>query len=88
MKENATVTRRELVKQFVNNLYGTMNSSTETSFNVAYDKGFYTHPENNKLPVPFTLTLIAYNVTFQPEEITGLSVPSGVLLADTDYKMR
>lgn len=50
MKENATVTRRELVKQFVNNLYGTMGSSTETSFNVAYDKGFYAHPDNNKLP--------------------------------------
>ena len=42
-------TRRELAKQFINNLYGKMASSTPSSFKVVYDKSFYTQPKNNKL---------------------------------------
>lgn len=88
MKENAAVTRRELVKQFVNNLYGTLSSSTASSFNVAYDKGFYTHPENNKPPGTIYVDTDSIQCDIPSEEIIGLSVPSGVLLVDTDYKMR
>lgn len=88
MKENAAGTRRELAKQFINNLYGKTSSSTTSSFNAAYDKDFYTQPENNKLPGVIYVDTDSIHCDIPTEKIIGLSVPNGVLLVDTDYKMR
>lgn len=79
MKENAAVTRRELTKQFLNNLYGKTASSTPPSFKVAYD---------NKLPGVIYVDTDSVHCDIPSEEIIGISVPSGVLLVNTDYKMR
>ena len=79
MKENAAVTRRELTKQLLNNLYGKTASSTPPRFKVSYD---------NKLPGVIYVDTDSVHCDIPSEEIIGISVPSGVLLVHTDYKMR
>ena len=81
-------TSREMTKQFLNNLYGKMASSTPTSFKVVYDKSFYTQPKNNKLHGVIYADTDSIYCDIPSEEIIGISVPNGVLLVDTDYKMR
>lgn len=86
--------QRELAKLFLNNLYGKMASSTESSFKVAYDKGdgvlgFYTQPENDKVPgfiaVGSAITSYARNFTIRAAQANyyGPDKP-GFIYADTD----
>ena len=86
--------QRELAKLFLNNLYGKMASSTSSSFKVAYDKGdgvlgFYTQPENDKLPgfiaVGSAITSYARNFTIRAAQANyhGPDKP-GFIYADTD----
>lgn len=86
--------QRELAKLFLNNLYGKMASSTQSSFKVAYDKGdgvlgFYTQPENDKLPgfiaVGSAITSYARNFTIRAAQANyyGADKP-GFIYADTD----
>ena len=86
--------QRELAKLFLNNLYGKMASSTQSSFKVAYDKGdgvlgFYTQPENEKMPgfiaVGSAITSYARNFTIRAAQANyyGADKP-GFIYADTD----
>ena len=86
--------QRELAKLFLNNLYGKMASSTQSSFKVAYDKGdgvlgFYTQPENDKMPgfiaVGSAITSYARNFTIRAAQANyyGADKP-GFIYADTD----
>ena len=85
MTENAAGTRRELTKQFLNNLYGKTASSTVSSVNVAYVKPF-TQLESNKLLGAIYVDTDSVHCDIPSEEIIGISVPSGVLLRYTGYK--
>lgn len=86
--------QRELAKLFLNNLYGKMASSTQSSFKIAYDKGdgvlgFYTQPENDKMPgfiaVGSAITSYARNFTIRAAQANyyGTDKP-GFIYADTD----
>lgn len=86
--------QRELAKLFLNNLYGKMASSTQSSFKVAYNKGdgvlgFYTQPENDKMPgfiaVGSAITSYARNFTIRAAQANyyGADKP-GFIYADTD----
>ena len=86
--------QRELAKLFLNNLYGKMASSTQSSFKVAYDKGdgvlgFYTQSENDKMPgfiaVGSAITSYARNFTIRAAQANyyGADKP-GFIYADTD----
>lgn len=86
--------QRELAKLFLNNLYGKMASSTASSFKIAYDKGegvlgFYTQPENDKMPgfiaVGSAITSYARNFTIRAAQANyyGADKP-GFIYADTD----
>lgn len=86
--------QRELAKLFLNNLYGKMASSTQSSFKIAYDKGdgvlgFYTQPENDKMPgfiaVGSAITSYARNFTIRAAQANyyGSDKP-GFIYADTD----
>ena len=93
MKENVAETRRELGIQTINNLYGYTHSPTAFSFNESYDKDngalcVSTNPEYDKLPGFIYADTDSIHCDIPSEEIIGISVPSGVLLVDTDYKMR
>lgn len=93
MKENVAETRRELAIQSINNLYGYTPSSTAFSFNESYDKDngvlcFSKITEYDKLPGFTYADTDSIHCDIPSEEIIGISVPSGVLLVDTDYKIR
>lgn len=91
MKENVAETRRELAIQPINNLYGYTSSSTAFSFNESYGKDngalcFSKITEYDKLPGFIYADTDSIHCGIPSEEIIGISVPSGVLLVDTDYK--
>lgn len=85
---------RELAKLFLNNLYGKMASSTNSSFKVAYEKedksvGFTTQQESDKKPgyiaVGSAITSYARNFTIRAAQKNyhGVDNP-GFIYADTD----
>ena len=86
--------KRELAKLFLNNLYGKMASSTDSSFKVAYVKedksiGFYTIKANDKkpgyIPVGSAITSYARNFTIRTAQKNYHGVDSpGFIYADTD----
>lgn len=86
--------KRELAKLFLNNLYGKMASSTNSSFKFAYEKedksvGFITVPENNKkagyIPVGSAITSYARNFTIRSAQQNFHGVNErGFIYADTD----
>lgn len=86
--------KRELAKLFLNNLYGKMASSKDSSFKLAYVKedksiGFLPVSENNKkagyIPVGSAITSYARNFTIRvaQKNYHGVSNP-GFIYADTD----
>lgn len=86
--------QRELAKLFLNNLYGKMASSTDSSFKVAYVKedksiGFMQVPEKKKKPgyiaVGSAITSYARNFTIRAAQANyhGPDAP-GFIYADTD----
>ena len=93
-KLESTGALRELAKLFLNNLYGKMASSTDSSFKVAYIKddgsiGFETVLENDKeagyIPVGSAITSYARNFTIRAAQKNyyGVDKP-GFIYADTD----
>ena len=85
---------RELAKLFLNNLYGKMASSTNSSYKVAYVKddgsiGFYEITEDDKkpgyIPVGAAITSYARNFTIRAAQKNyhGADKP-GFIYADTD----
>ena len=93
MKENVAQTRRELAYQLVNSLYGYTDSSKAFSFNVAHGKDncalcFCNITEYDKLPGFTYADTDSIHCGIPSEEIIGISVPSGVIMVDTYYKMR
>ena len=86
--------KRELAKLFLNNLYGKMASSTNSSFKVAYIKddkslGFYTVIANDKepgyIPVGAAITSYARNFTIRAAQKNYHGVNErGFIYADTD----
>lgn len=94
MKMNNKGALRELAKLFLNNLYGKLASSTDSSFKVAYIKddkslGFMTCMENGKkpgyIPVGSAITSYARNFTIRAAQKNyhGKDNP-GFIYADTD----
>ena len=94
MKMNNKGALRELAKLFLNNLYGKMASSTNSSFKVAYIKddkslGFMACMENGKkpgyIPVGSAITSYARNFTIRAAQKNyhGKDNP-GFIYADTD----
>ena len=86
--------KRELAKLFLNNLYGKMASSTDSSYKVAYEKedgaiGFYSVLENEKkagyIAVGSAITSYARNFTIRAAQknFHGIDKP-GFIYADTD----
>lgn len=85
---------RELAKLFLNNLYGKMASSTDSSFKVAYVKedkslGFISVCEDNKqpgyIPVGSAITSYARNFTIRAAQKNYYGVDKcGFIYADTD----
>lgn len=94
MKMNNKGALRELAKLFLNNLYGKMASSTDSSFKVAYIKedysiGFMTCIENSKkpgyIPVGSAITSYARNFTIRAAQKNYYGKnKSGFIYADTD----
>lgn len=86
--------KREEAKLFLNNLYGKMASSTDSSFKVAYLKddesvGFYAVEEHNKkagyIPVGSAITSYARNFTIRAAQSNYYGVDKdGFIYADTD----
>ena len=85
---------RELAKLFLNNLYGKMSSSTDSSYKIPYLKddesvGFIQIEENNKqagyIPVGSAITSYARNFTIRAAQKNyhGVDKP-GFIYADTD----
>lgn len=94
IKMESTGALRELAKLFLNNLYGKMASSTDSSYKVAYLKpdnsvGFYTVVANEKkagyIPVGSAITSYARNFTIRAAQKNyhGVDKP-GFIYADTD----
>lgn len=87
-------TLREIAKLFLNNLYGKMASSTDSSFKLAYIKedkslGFIPIPEANKkpgyIPVGSAITSYARNFTIRAAQKNYHGVNKrGFIYADTD----
>ena len=85
---------RELAKLFLNNLYGKLASSTDSSFKVAYLKedgslGFYTVSEHEKkpgyIPAGSAITSYARNFTIRAAQKNYHGVDkAGFIYADTD----
>ena len=94
MKMNNKGALRELAKLFLNNLYGKMASSTDSSFKVAYIKddkslGFMGCMENGKkpgyIPVGSAITSYARNFTIRAAQKNYHGKDnSGFIYADTD----
>ena len=94
MKMNSEGALRELAKLFLNNLYGKMASSTDSSFKVAYVKddkslGFYPVHECDKKPgyIPIGSAITSYSrsftITAAQENYHGIN-ERGFIYADTD----
>ena len=94
IKQESTGALRELAKLFLNNLYGKMASSTDSSFKFAFIKddgsiGFYPVLEHDKksgyIPVGSAITSYARNFTIRAaqENYHGVDKP-GFIYADTD----
>jgi hypothetical protein len=85
---------RELAKLFLNNLYGKMASSTDSSFKIAYVKedksiGFLPVVQNNKqagyIPIGSAITSYARNFTIRAAQKNYHGVNErGFIYADTD----
>ena len=85
---------RELAKLFLNNLYGKMASSTDSSFKVAYVKedkslGFIEIEEHNKkagyIPIGSAITSYARNFTIRAAQLNYHGKDKrGFIYADTD----
>lgn len=85
---------RELAKLFLNNLYGKMASSTDSSFKLAFTKddksvGFLPITEHNKqagyIPVGSAITSYARNFTIRSAQMNYYGVDkAGFIYADTD----
>lgn len=94
IKLNSKGAKRELAKLFLNNLYGKMASSKNSSFKVAYVKedksiGFYTIIANDKIPgyipVGAAITSYARNFTIRAAQKNYHGVNQrGFIYADTD----
>lgn len=94
MKLKSTGALRELAKLFLNNLYGKMASSPDSSFKVAYVKddkslGFYTVVANDKIPgyIPCgsAITSYARNFTIRAAQKNYHGKDKrGFIYADTD----
>lgn len=94
LKTESTGARRELAKLFLNNLYGKMAASTDSSFKLAYVKeggviGFIPIADNSKrpgyIPVGSAITSYAREFTIRAaqENYHGKDKP-GFIYADTD----
>ena len=94
IKLNSKGAMRELAKLFLNNLYGKMAASTDSSFKVAYLKengvvGFYPVLANDKepgyIPIGSAITSYARNFTIRAAQKNyhGKDKP-GFIYADTD----
>ena len=94
IKLESTGAKRELAKLFLNNLYGKMASTKNSSFKVAYIKddksiGFYTVTANDKepgyIPIGASITSYARNFTIRAaqENYHGKD-KRGFIYADTD----
>lgn len=93
IKLNSKGAKRQLAKLFLNNLYGKMASSKNSSFKVAYLKedksiGFYTVVANDKLPgyipVGAAITSYARNFTIRAAQKNYHKNGRGFIYADTD----
>ena len=94
IKLNSKGALRELAKLFLNNLYGKMASSTNSSFKVAYIKedktlGYYIVVANDKepgyIPVGAAITSYARNFTIRAAQKNYHGVNErGFIYADTD----
>lgn len=94
IKKTSKGAMRQLAKLFLNNLYGKMASSMNSSFKVAFEKddgsvGFYEVDENDKkpgyIPVGSAITSYARNFTIRAaqQNYYGKDKP-GFIYADTD----
>ena len=94
IKKTSKGAKRTLAKLFLNNLYGKMASSMNSSFKVAFEKddgsvGFYEVDENDKkpgyIPVGSAITSYARNFTIRAaqQNYYGADKP-GFIYADTD----
>lgn len=93
-KLNSTGALRTLAKLFLNNLYGKMASSTDSSFKLAYVKednviGFMAIPENEKdagyIPIGSAITSYARNFTIRAAQKNYYGADKrGFIYADTD----
>lgn len=94
IKKTSKGAKRTLAKLFLNNLYGKMASSMDSSFKVAFPKedgsvGFYEVDENEKkpgyIPVGSAITSYARNFTIRAAQKNyyGTDKP-GFIYADTD----
>lgn len=94
IKQESKSAVREWAKLMLNNLYGKMASSTESSFKVAYLKddetiGFYTILQNKKkagyIPVGSAITSYARNFTIRAAQKNYYGADkAGFIYADTD----
>ena len=94
IKTVSTGAKRELAKLFLNNLYGKMATSTDSSFKVAYVKedksiGFLPVLANNKkpvyIPIGSAITSYARNFTIRTAQKNYYGVDKrGFIYADTD----
>lgn len=94
IKINSTGAKREQAKLFLNNLYGKMASSTDSSFKLAYEKenktlGFSAVSSHNKkagfIPVGSAITSYARNFTIRVAQQNYYgSDKRGFIYADTD----
>lgn len=94
IKMNSKGAKRELAKLFLNNLYGKMASSTDSSYKVAYVKddmsiGFIPYEEHDKIPgyipVGSAITSYARNFTIRAAQKNYRGVNErGFIYADTD----
>jgi hypothetical protein len=94
LKLTSTGALRELAKLFLNNLYGKMASSMDSSFKIAYAKedgslGFVQVKENNKkpgyIPIGSAITSYARNFTIRAAQKNYHGVNArGFIYADTD----
>lgn len=94
IKTTSKGAKRQLAKLFLNNLYGKMASSTNSSYKVAYEKedgtiGFYTVIEHEKragyIPVGSAITSYARNFTIRSAQKNYYGKDKrGFIYADTD----